>query len=84
MEAGLVMQLVLKINKMFDGLVYVREIVTDDDSTMRAYLKNHKNGGKLPDNIIEPIFLADPSHLIKVMLKPIFAMISNTKDPDKY
>ena len=41
------------------------------------------NGGKLPDTIIQPTFLADPSHRIKVMCKPIFGMISETKDPDK-
>ena len=42
-----------------------------------------RNGGKLSDSIMQPIFLADPSHRIKVMCKPIFAMISGTKDPDK-
>ena len=68
---------------MFDGLVYVEEIVTDDDSTMRSHCKNKKNGGNLPDEIPQPIFLADPSHRIKVMCKPIFAMVSNNKDPDQ-
>ena len=33
--------------------------------------------------MLTPIFLADPSHRIKVMLKPIFAMVTDTKDPDK-
>ena len=57
--------------------------MTDDDSTMRSHLKNINKGGKLPNNILTPIFLADPSHRIKVMLKPIFAMVTDTKDPDK-
>ena len=57
--------------------------MTDDDSTMRSHLKNIKNDGKLPDHIIQPIFLADPSHRIKVMYKPIFGMVSNNKDPDQ-
>ena len=83
MEAGLAFNLILKIDKMFEGLVYVKEIVTDDDSTMRAHLKNTTKGGKLPDSIIQPIFLADPSHRIKVMCKPIFGMVTGTKDPDK-
>ena len=42
-----------------------------------------RNGGKLPDTIIQPIFLADTSHRIKVMCKPIFSLNSGTKDPDK-
>ena len=50
---------------------------------MRSHLKNIVNGGKLPNEIIQPIFLADPSHRIKVMCKPIFAMVTGTKDPDK-
>ena len=83
MEAGLAFDLVIKIHEMFKGLVYVKEIITDNDSTMRSHLKNIMNGGKLPDTIIQPIFLADPSHQIKVMCKPVFAMISKTKDPDK-
>ena len=83
MEAGLAVQLVLKINKMFKGLVCVREIVTDNDSKMRSHLRNKRDSGKLPDDIIQPIFLANPSRRIKVMLKYISAMISNTKDPDK-
>ena len=57
--------------------------MTDDDSTMRSHLRNIINGGKLPDDIIQPNFLADPSHRVKVMCKAIFAMVSDTKDPDK-
>ena len=38
MEAGLALNMALKINKMFDGLVYIKEIVTDNDSTMRSHL----------------------------------------------
>ena len=83
MEAALALELVLRLETMFGGVVYIREIVTDDDSTMRSHLKQKKNGGKLPDRTITPIFLADPSHRIKVMLKPIFAMVTDTKDPDK-
>ena len=56
MEAGLAFDLVIKIHEMFDGLVYIKEIVTDDDSTMRSHLKNIMNGGKFPNTIIQPIF----------------------------
>ena len=83
MEAALAFDFVIKIDEMFKGLVYIKEIITDDDSTMRAHLKNITNGGKLPDHILQAIFLADPSHRVKVMCKPIFAMVTNTKDPDK-
>ena len=39
-------------------------MVTDDDSTIRSMLKyqSEHEKGKLPDNVPEPIFLADPSH----------------------
>ena len=57
--------------------------MTDDDSTMRAHCANKKNGGKLNDDIPEPQFLADPSHRVKVMAKPLFAMATKTKDPQK-
>ena len=31
----------------------------------------------------QPVFLADPSHRIKVMSKPFFKMVTTTKDPNK-
>ena len=62
MDAGLVFDLVIKIHEMFKGLVYIKEIITDDDSTMRSHLKDIINRGKLPNSITQPIFLADPSH----------------------
>ena len=42
-----------------------------------------KNGETLTNNIKQPHFLADPSHRIKVMAKPIFAMVTNNKDQSK-
>jgi len=59
--------------------------VSDDDSTMRSLLQHESknNKGKLPPNIPEPVFLADPSHRIKVMFKPFFLMVKNTKDPNE-
>ena len=60
-------------------------MVSDDDSTMRSLLQHKSNHekGKLPDNVQEPIFFADPSHRIKVMCKPFFKMVTKTKDPRK-
>ena len=84
MESALALILVIAIYEEFNGLVFIENIVTDDDSTMRSHIKNIKNGGgKLPDYIPQPIFLADPSHRIKVMCAQIFVMISDTRDPDK-
>ena len=37
-EASLSLKLVLNIEKIFRGLVYVKEITTDNDSTMQAHL----------------------------------------------
>ena len=52
MKAGLALDLVIEIHKLFKGLVYIKEIITDDDSTMRVHLKNTVNGRKLLDSII--------------------------------
>ena len=50
---------------------------------MRAHLQHEGEGGKLRDAIPEPFFSAEPSHRIKVMAKPIFKMVTTTKDPTK-
>ena len=50
---------------------------------MRAHCANIINGGKLNDDVPQPQFLADPSHRVKVMSKPLFAMATKTKDPTK-
>ena len=52
---------------------------------MRSLLK-HKAvhpKGKLPYDVPQPVFLADPSHRIKVMAKPFFKMVVKSKDPTK-
>ena len=58
--------------------------MSDDDSTMRALLQHRSNHDKglLPSHIPQPVFLADPSHRIKVMSKPFFKMVTTTKDPN--
>ena len=51
-------------------------LVSDDDSTMRAHLhhaRNHRDG-KLPEWFLTPVFLADPSHRIKVVSKHFYAL----------
>ena len=65
MEAKLALILLEKVFKETAGKVYVTEMVTDDDSTIRSHCKNINMGGKLLDCIPQPLFLADPSHRIK-------------------
>ena len=75
MEAGVVLQLCIDIHDNSGYPIYIEKICSDDDSTIRAHLQHTVNGkGKLPDHIPTPIFLADPSHRIKVMASPIFKL----------
>ena len=74
MEAELALDLVTEMHTVSQGRVFIHTIVSDDDSTMRSLLKHKKinSKGKLPEAIPEPIFMADPSHRVKVMAKPFF------------
>ena len=83
MESQLALDLTVQVFEESDGHVYVAEILSDDDSSMRALVQHVGGGGKLQDAIPEPEFRADPSHCIKVMSKPIFKMVTKTKDPTK-
>jgi hypothetical protein len=83
MESTLALKLTKQIFEDSKHRVYLEEIVTDDDSTLRSHLQNEHKGGKLPDMIPQPKFLADPSHRIKVMISPIFKLVTKTKDPSK-
>ena len=65
------------------GIVLVRNMVTDDESTLQSHCRKVKSGEHLNDNIPQPVFLADPTHRIKVICKPIFRMVSDTKDPGR-
>ena len=68
---------------MTDGRVSLGTLVTDDDSRLRSHRWLLENGGKLKEGVPKPIFLADPSHQMKVMLKSIFVMVTYTKNPDE-
>ena len=83
MEAGVALEMVKKLCEDYDGRLYTEYIVSDDDSSMRSHLRHIDDGGKLPPNVPQPTFLADPSHRIKTMCSPIYKMITNTKDPSK-
>ena len=68
MEATAALDLVKQLHALG---IHLEFIVSDDDSTMRAHLHHIDTykGGKLPLSVPQPIFLCDPSHRIKVMVK---------------
>ena len=72
MEGVVALELMKKIFNKNKGKMYLKELVSDDNSTMRSLLqhKEHHEKDKLPDNIPQPKFCADPLHIIKVMAKP--------------
>ena len=73
METSAALETVLELHKKG---VSVEFIVSDNDSTMRAHLKHEGTGknAKLPKEVHQPIFLCDPSHRLKVMVKDVFAL----------
>ena len=85
MESSLALNLISDVFKKYGGNVFVEKVVSDNDSTMQSHCKSEKKGGKLDDNIPEPMFLADPSHRIKIMVKPIFELCQSppVKDPGR-
>ena len=76
MEATAVLEMILSIDKFFASKIYVRHIVSDNDSSMRAKLCHATNNehDKLPCHIVQPIFWQNPGHRIKSMAKPVFAL----------
>ena len=61
-----------------DKTVILKAIVADDDSCMRVLLRhpdnNHK--GKLPLEIPEPEWLADPSNRTNIVAKSFYLLVS--------
>ena len=83
MEVELSFILLEKKYKETNEHVIIQKIVTDDDTTMRCKCKNIRDGGKLPDAIHCPEFLADHGHRVKVKVRKVFAAFSKTKDITK-
>ena len=81
MEATAALEMVIVIYNEHNGLIFVMDIISDDDSTMRAKVSHEYNNihGKLPLHIPQPIFKADPSHRIKSMCKPFFELAKAPK-----
>ena len=63
--------------------IYVGDIVSDNDSTLRKHCSSVSKGGKLKEEVCEPKFLADPSHRTKVTVKPVFNLVTKTKKLDE-
>ena len=63
--------------------VYIGDIVSDDDSTLRKHCFFESKGGKLKEEVCEPKYLVDPSHRTKVMVKPVFNLVTKTKKLDE-
>ena len=64
MEADAALQLYTKLYESLNKCLYLKAIVADDDSSMRALLKHKTTNpkGRLPQEMLEPEWLADPSH----------------------
>ena len=81
MEAGVALELCVALHDESRHSIFVEDIVSNDYSTMRAYL-THDDNSKFFPRITVPTFLTDPSHRIKVIFSPIFTLTKGaTKNP---
>ena len=79
MESALALSMVVDIFRNTYEKTFIGEMVTDDDSTIRAVLSHNEKKGRLSHDVPPPKFLADPGHRVKVIVEPIFAKVSKTK-----
>ena len=81
MEADAALHLYKTVYNGIDKIVVLKAIVADDDSPMRVLLRHSDNipKGKLPLEILELEWLADPSHRTKVVAKPFHLLVSLPK-----
>ena len=87
MEASAILK--MKDDTFYNQFFIVDVIISDDDSTIRAVLNKLFKGardkvlktskGKLDEEIIEPSFLVDASHCVKVVAKHIFSIVNKGK-----
>ena len=65
------------------GKLFIKRIVSDNNSILRALLKHQSNHNKsrLPQHIPEPQFLADPGHRTKTVAAKIYdlSMLSKSQ-----
>ena len=80
MESDGMLWLIKRLHTMMSGCVFYEYIVSDDDTTMKKYLthpdKRPKGavniGGRLPKEIPEPCWFADPTHRAKCVAGKFF------------
>ena len=81
MEVDAALALYKDVYNKSDKKIHLKAVVADDDSSMRVLFKHRCNNpkGRLPEEINELDWLADPSHRTKVVAKPInqLAALSN-------
>ena len=76
MEADAALVLYKDIYHKSDEKIHLKVVVTDDDLSMRALLKYKCNNpkGRLPEEMNETDWFADPSHRTKVVAKLIYQL----------
>ena len=81
MESEAALQIVCEMHEKHKQLIYIKGIISDDDSTMRALLKHPDNHpkGRLPINVPQPIFLANPGHRTKSLQKSTPSLTSRNQ-----
>ena len=75
MESRLAVNLIIESWRWSRCKVSIGTIVADDDLTLKANTENKKDGGLVDYQILRPTFLADPSHRIKCLIRPVFKMV---------
>lgn len=82
LEADAALHLYIPLFKSSNTCLYLEVFVVDDDSSMRALLKHASTNPKgwLPLEIVESMWLVDPSHCIKVVTKPVYLFTSLSKN----
>ena len=80
METSLALNMGEELYQNTNKRAFVGEIVTEDDIIMQSNVSHTSKKAKLSIDVPEPLFLADPNHRIKVMLKPIFANVTKSKN----
>ena len=87
MEASAILKMVE--DELYNRFFIIDVIVSDDDSTMRAVLKNTYIGVRgqvlksskvnLDEEIPEPSFLVYPSHCVKVVAERIYSIVNESR-----
>ena len=82
MEADGLLQILTRLHEKHDGKVHIKAVVSDDDTTMKAVVRHESSvakKGRLPAEIPEPKWLADPGHRIKVVAGKMYALANANK-----